>query len=288
MAATIQWRDFVRVTKPGIVFGNTFAVVGGYFVGTGTIDWPAFLSLLVGSAAIIAASCVVNNYMDRDIDKHMKRTAARPSVTGAIPLDIAMYYATMLYVVGFGLLAWQTNLLVVGLGLVCALLYTLVYGYAKRRTHYATLVGAVPGALPPAIGYVAAIGSFDRGALLLFLIMFAWQIPHFYAIAIRRQKDYERAGIPVMPTVKGLPRTVWEMRLFGIAFVVLCFLLSRLGYEGFMFGLGMISVGLYWLVPMFSPNWRTHTVETATLVFKRSMLVLMTLCSFWVLSHVLL
>lgn len=286
--SSIRWRDFVDVAKPGIVFGNAFAVVGGYFVGTGTINWTTLLSLTVGAAAIIAASCVINNYLDRDIDKHMHRTAKRPSVTGTIPLDIAMYYATLLYAVGFGLLLWQTNMMVVLLGLACALLYTVVYGYAKRHTHYATLIGAVPGALPPAIGYVAAVGTFDLGATLLFLIMFSWQIPHFYAIAIRRQQDYQRAGIPVMPAAKGLPRTVWEMRFFGIAFIVLCFLLSRLGYTGFMFGLGMVAVGLYWLVPMFSPDWRTHTVETAKLVFKRSMLVLMTLCSFWALTHVLL
>lgn len=283
----MQWRDFVTLTKPGIVFGNVFAVIGGYFVGTNILHWSAFLSLLVGTSAIIAASCVINNYLDRDIDKHMKRTAKRPSVTGAIPFRKGMYYAAGLYVGGFGLLAWQTNITVVMLGFLGAVLYTVVYGYAKRRTHFATLIGAVPGSLPPVAGY-AVTRQLDVGALLLFSILFSWQIPHFYSIAIFRLRDYERAHVPVLPAVKGLARTVWEMRVFGVLFVVLCFLLSNMGYEGFMFGLGMIAVGLYWLAAMMSPDWRTQTDRVSRIVFKRSLLVLMALNAFWVLTNVLL
>lgn len=284
----MQWRDFVAISKPGIVGGNTFAALGGYYVATNLTHWSVLFGLVFGTGAIIAASCVVNNYLDRDIDRRMKRTAKRPSVTGAIPVSIAMYYAAALYVVGFILLLLLTNILTVAIGFVGAVFYTAVYGYAKRRTAYGTLIGALPGATPPVAGYAAAAGHLDLGALLLFLVMFAWQMPHFYAIAIYRQNEYEQAGLPVMPAVHGLARTVWEMRIFGIAFVVLCFLLSRLGYEGFMFGLGMTALGLYWLVPMFSPDWRVKTVETGKLVFKRSLIVLMALCSFWILSHVLL
>ncbi len=283
----MQWRDFVTVTKPGIVFGNTFAAVGGYFVATSNIGL-SLLGLLIGTAAIIAGSCVINNYMDREIDRHMARTAKRPSVTGAIPYEIAMYYATGLLLFGSAVLFFTTNLLTLAIGLLGALLYTVVYGYAKRHTHYGTLIGAVPGALPPVAGYAAGMGELTGAAALLFLIMVTWQMPHFYAIAIYRQKDYERAGIPVMPAARGLARTVWEMRLYGIAFLVLCFLLANRGYEGFMFGLGMTALSLYWLVPMFSPDWRNRTSELGRLVFKRSLLVLMGLCSFWVLTNVLL
>lgn len=285
----MTWRDFLTVTKPGIVFGNTFAAVGGYFVATGTIHWSTLLGLTLGTAAIIAASCVVNNYMDRDIDKYMDRTAKRPSVTGVIPFNIAMYYAAGLYVIGLVLLFITTNIFTVLLGIIGALLYTVVYGYAKRRTPYGTLIGAIPGAIPPVAGYAAASGHLLDGAqLMLFLIMVAWQMPHFYAIAIYRQKDYERANVPVMPAVHGLARTVWEMRLYGIAFILLCFLLANRGYEGFMFGLGMTALGVYWLIPMFSPDWRFKTAELGKIVFKRSLVVLMALCSFWVLTHVLL
>ncbi|QQS18246.1 protoheme IX farnesyltransferase [Candidatus Saccharibacteria bacterium] len=206
-------KDFVIVAKPGIVFGNVFAGVGGFFVGSpDVVKWPALFGLIAGMTAIIAASCVVNNYLDADIDARMKRTAKRPSVTGVIPLRVGRIYAAMLYALGFVLLLWLTGVPTALIGLFGAVMYTMVYGYAKRRTPWATFIGALPGATPPLAGYVAATGRFDEAAWLLFIIMLAWQMPHFHAIAIRRLADYTAANIPVMPGVHGLPRTVWEMR----------------------------------------------------------------------------
>jgi protoheme IX farnesyltransferase len=237
---------------------------------------------------VIAASCVVNNFLDRDIDARMGRTAKRPSVTGAITLNIGVAYAAVLYLLGFGVLLWQTNLATTAVGVLGAFGYTVVYGYAKRRTHYATFVGSFPGATPPVAGYVAATGRFDQVALLLFVAMFAWQMPHFYAIGIFRAADYKRAGVPVLPLVKGLGRTVWEMRLYGVGFMVLCYLLARWGQAGFMFGVAMVALSLYWLQPMFSPHWRRDREAIARLVFKRSLHVLFGLCFFLAMSHVLL
>ncbi len=284
----MTWRDFVTLAKPGIVAGNLLAAIGGYFVATGTIHLATLAGLIFGTGLVIAGSCVINNYLDRNIDSHMRRTAKRPSVTGVIPLSIGLWYAAVLLVVGFALLLLLTNLLTALVGLTGMVFYTVVYGYAKRKTHLGTLVGSLPGATPPVAGYVAVTGHLDVGALLLFLILIAWQMPHFYAIALFRLDEYKDAGLPVLPAVKGLSRTVWEMRLYGIAFVILCFILSRLHYEGFMFGLGMVALGGYWLAAMFSPEWRTQTDRLARLVFKRSLLVLISLSLFWILSHVLL
>ncbi|QQS69776.1 protoheme IX farnesyltransferase [Candidatus Saccharibacteria bacterium] len=282
-------KDFVFVAKPGIVFGNVFAGVGGFMVGSpDAVGWSSLFGLAAGMTAIIAASCVVNNYLDADIDARMKRTAKRPSVTGAIPLQIGRIYAAVLYVLGFGLLFGLTNLKTALIGLFGAVMYTVVYGYAKRRTPWATLIGAFPGATPPLAGYVAATGRFEEAAWLLFIIMFAWQMPHFHAIAIRRFEDYKAADIPVMPGVHGLARTVWEMRLFGLAFITACYLLARWGHAGFMFGLATVAVGMYWLQPMFSPHWRRDREDIAKVVFKRSLLVLLVLNTFMTLSHVLL
>lgn len=282
-------RDFVLLAKPGIVFGNAFAAVGAFFVGSpDTVRWSALLGLALGIVAIIAASCVVNNYLDRDIDAHMKRTAKRPSVTGTIPLRIGRIYAGLLYLLGFGLLLSLTNFKTALIGLFGAIMYTAVYGYAKRHTPWATFIGAFPGATPPLAGYVAATGRFDQAAWLLFVIMFAWQMPHFYAIGIRRLKEYNAAKLPVMPAVHGLARTVWEMRLYGVAFMAGCYLLARWGHAGFMFGVAMIAISLYWLQPMFSPNWRLQSEQIATTVFKRSLHVLLALSFFMAMSHVLL
>jgi protoheme IX farnesyltransferase len=183
----VKVKDFVFVAKPGIVFGNVFAGVGGFFIGSpDSVNRPALFGLITGMTAIIAASCVVNNYLDADIDARMKRTAKRPSVTGAVPVRIGRIYAAALYLAGFSLLFGLTNLKTALIGLFGAVMYTVVYGYAKRHTPWATLIGAFPGATPPLAGYVAATGRFDEAAWLLFVIMFAWQMPHFHAIAIHR------------------------------------------------------------------------------------------------------
>lgn len=285
----MKLKDFILVAKPGIVVGNALAVLGGFLFGSPNgVSGVALFGVVLGSLFVIAASCVVNNYLDRDIDRLMQRTAKRPSVTGVIPYQTAMYYAVVLYVLGFGLLLWLTNVTTAAIGFLGAVFYTLVYYAAKRRTHWGTFVGAFPGAAPPLAGYVAATGELNQAALLLFIIMFAWQMPHFYAIGIFRAEDYKRARVPVLPVAKGLSRTVWEMRLYGLAFVVLCYLLARWEQAGFMFGLAMIMLGLYWLHPMFSPNWRRDQEAIARLVFKRSLHVLFGLCFFLAMSHVLL
>ncbi len=282
-------KDFILVAKPGIVVGNVLAVVGGFlFASVEGVDLPGLSGAVFGTLLVIAASCVVNNYQDRDIDRNMTRTAKRPSVTGVIPYQTAMVYAVIMYVLGFALLLWQTNAATALIGLCGAVCYTVVYGYAKRRTHWGTFVGAFPGATPPLAGYVAATGQLDQAAALLFIIMFMWQMPHFYAVSIFRLEDYKRAKIPVLPAVKGLSRTVWEMRLYALVFLLACFLLARWEQAGFMFGLALSALSLYWLQPMFSPNWRRDSEKIARTVFKRSLYVLLGLCFFLSLSHVLL
>lgn len=285
----MKLKDFILVAKPGIVVGNALAVLGGFLFGCPNgVSGAALFGVVFGSLLVIAASCVVNNYLDRDIDRLMQRTAKRPSVTGVIPYRTARYYAAVLYVLGFGLLLWLTNVSTAAIGFSGAVLYTLVYYAAKRRTYWGTFVGAFPGATPPLAGYVAATDELNQAAVLLFIIMFAWQMPHFYAIGIFRAEDYKRARVPVLPIAKGLSRTVWEMRIYGLAFIVSCYLLARWEQAGFMFGLAMIILGAYWLQPMFSPNWRHDQGAIARLVFKRSLHVLFGLCFFLAMSHVLL
>lgn len=285
----MKLKDFILVAKPGIVVGNALAVLGGYIYGSSDgVRWAGLFGAVVGSLLVIAASCVVNNYLDRDIDRKMTRTRKRPSVSGVIPYRTAMYYAAALYVLGFGLLLWLTNWQTVGVGLLGAILYTIVYYMAKRRTHWGTFVGAIPGATPPLAGYLAATGQFDMMAVMVYVVMFAWQMPHFYSIGIFRSEDYKRAEVPVLPLVKGLSRTVWEMRVYGLVFLASCFWLARWGEAGFMFGLAMVGLSAYWLQPMFSPSWRRQTEATARLVFKRSLHVLFGLCFFLAMSHVLL
>ncbi len=287
MKQTIPFRALIVLTKPGIVVGNVLAAMGGYAVGATEFSLVTFLATIVGVAAIIAGSCVINNYLDREIDSHMSRTAMRPSVTGVVSMAFGMWYAAALLILGFGTLLWFTPFLTALIGLFGAVFYVVVYGYAKRKSYWGTLVGALPGATPPLAGYVAATAGFDAGAWLLFLIMMAWQMPHFYAIAIFRRKEYARANIPVISVAKSIARAIWEMRFYGVLFVVLNVYFVYLGYAGIVYAVSMVVISLYWLQPLLGSNWQINPEKSARIVFRRSLLVLFAFSILWMATGIL-
>ena len=267
---------YLILTKPGIIIGNLMVAVGAFlYASKGEIDVVAFLSLAIGTMCIIAASCIVNNYLDTDIDAHMSRTAKRPSVTRVVPLARGLLFSGTLAVVGFTVLLLGTNVLTALIGLAGALLYTVVYTPLKHTTYLATLVGAVPGAIPPLAGFAAAQGYLDLAAWLLFAVLVAWQMPHFYAIAVFRQKDYAAASVPTIVAVKGLARTVLEMRLYIAVFVLLLLFMGLIGAVGIVSTLVLTLLGLYWLFVALSP--RSNAVTWARKVFRVSLWVLPTL-----------
>lgn len=224
----MNWKKYLTVTKPGIVVGNLMVTIGAYlFASDLEPEFLTFLGLTIGTICVIAASCVLNNYLDRSIDASMERTSKRPSVTGAISLRIALPYAGVLLALGSWLLWNYTNAYTCWVGLFGAFWYVVVYGIVKRTTPYSTLIGTISGATPPLAGYLAAAGRFDVVAWCLFALLVFWQMPHFYAIAIFRAKEYRQAGLPLLNLQKGLSRTVFEMRiyvtLFCMALVVFLF-----------------------------------------------------------------
>ena len=269
---------FYQLTKPGIIYGNIMTTVAGFLFAS---HWHGklsiFVPLLVGNALIIASACVFNNYIDRDIDHKMARTKARALVTGEIPERTAIIYATILGIVGFAALL-RTNLLTVAIGAAAFVSYIVLYGIAKRRSPYGTLVGTLPGAASLAAGYTAVSNRFDLAALLLVMIMVAWQMSHFYAIAIRRLKDYTEAGLPVWPAKYGITNTKRQIILFILLFMVANVLLTVGGYVGITYAVVMTLVGLAWLQRAI----RGFKAEDDTLWAKRtflfSLIVLMALC----------
>jgi len=202
---------------------------------------------LVGTALIIGSACVVNNCLDRAIDQKMARTKRRATVTGQIGVPQALIYAATLGVGGIYLLLAYINWRTAAIGLVGFIAYTLVYGYAKRHSHHGTLVGTISGATPPVAGYVAVINHFDTTALLLFLIMVCWQMPHFYGIALYRQKDYQAAGLPLLPIVKGTHRTKFEIMIYTALFIVTGVLLGTIGHASYIFAVVVLLLGSAWL-----------------------------------------
>jgi protoheme IX farnesyltransferase len=241
-------KAYYRLTKPGIVYGNTLSVLAGFLLASdGHIDLELLAATVVGIALIMAAACVYNNYIDRGIDARMARTKKRDLVTGTVGGRPAIVYATVLGTLGFTMLLLFTNSITVILGVIAITMYVIVYGAAKRLSPLGTIVGSVSGALPPAAGYTAVTGNFDLAAWLLFLAMTFWQMPHFYAIAIYRLKDYIAAGIPVLPAKRGIKRTKIGILLYIVAYGLAASLLTVFGYTGYIYLGIVVLLSLLWL-----------------------------------------
>ena len=271
-------RAYYRLTKPGIIYGNLLMLIGGYLFGAkGSVDWTTLFGVVTGTALVIASGCVVNNYVDRDIDVYMQRTKKRALVTGTVSGRRALVYAVCLGVVGFLFLATFTNALTVFIGATGLFSYALVYSYVKRHSIHATLIGTIPGALPPMAGYVAATNQLDTTAWILFSIMVFWQMVHFYAIAIFRIADYKKAKIPVMPAVKGVPSTIIQMNIYAVAYLLAILALAFWSYASFTYLAVMLVVSGWWLSALLHGFRTTKYTPWARKVFLRSLFILPTL-----------
>ena len=239
---------YYRLTKPGIIRGNLLSVIAGFLLASqGDIDVAVLLAVLAGTSFVIACGCVINNYLDREIDAKMDRTRKRALVTGEISVHNAFIYAVMLGLLGFVILTAWVNVLTALVGLVGLFSYVVIYGVGKRKTVHGTLIGTIAGSTPPVAGYTAVTNQLDAGALLLFLILVTWQMAHFYSIALFRLKDYKAAGLPVLPAVKGVEATKQQILLYIFGFIITACLLTGYGYTTIPYAIIMIITGLFWL-----------------------------------------
>ncbi|TBM32506.1 protoheme IX farnesyltransferase [Hafnia paralvei] len=245
----MMMKQYLQVTKPGIIFGNLISVIGGFLLASkGSLDVPLFIATMVGVSLVVASGCVFNNYIDRDIDKVMERTKNRVLVKGLIAPKVTLTYATMLGLAGVALLYVAANPLAALLAVIGFIVYVGVYSlYMKRHSVYGTLIGSLSGAAPPVIGYCAVSNEFDAGALILLAIFSLWQMPHSYAIAIFRFKDYQAANIPVLPVVKGISVAKNHITLYIVAFMVATLMLSLGGYAGYKYLVVAAAVSVWWL-----------------------------------------
>lgn len=247
-----MFKAYYRLTKPGIIYGNLLTAAGGFLLASKRdIDPLLMLALLAGTAFVIGSACVINNYIDRGIDKKMARTKLRPLISGQIKGSHALIYGTVLGVAGFGILALWTNSLTVLVGAIGFIDYLVLYSIWKRRSTLGTIVGSISGATPITAGYTAVTGEFDAAALLLFLILVFWQMPHFYSIAIRRRQDYTAAGLPVLPVAKNILIAKQHIVFYIASFIVATTLLAVMGYTGIVYLGIMLFFGLRWIVLAF-------------------------------------
>lgn len=242
-------KHLYEITKPGIIYGNAIPFIGGFFLAArGTVGWRLFIAALVGMSLVIASGCVFNNVIDRDVDAKMRRTKDRALASGKLSGPMPIIYGTVLGLLGFMILAVAVNLAATAVAAFGFLFYVVMYSlWWKRRSAWGTVVGSFSGAVPPVIGYAAVSGRIDLAAFCLFAIMVAWQMPHFYAIAIRRADEYAAAGIPVLPVVRGVRATKRQMLWYIVAFIAIAPLLTVFGYCNVAYAVVSLVLGLGWL-----------------------------------------
>jgi len=272
-------KTYYRLTKPGIIYGNLVSTVAGFLLASHLhVNFYLFIATLLGTALIIGSACVLNNIMDRDIDSKMERTRARAMVKGSIPIINAVVFAIILGLLGSAMLILFVNILTFIIGLVGFFSYVVLYTPIKKRSVYGTLVGSISGATPPVAGYCAVTGRFDTAALLLFIILVVWQMPHFYAIAIYRLKDYASAKIPVLPVKKGIPFTKITMTGYIILFILATIVLKFAGFAGYTYLAVMLITGISWFAYMIKGFKVKDDSLWARKMFRYSLIVLLAFC----------
>jgi protoheme IX farnesyltransferase len=267
---------YVSLTKPRILTMVLIMSAAGYFLGAGGSLYPLdnFIIMILGTALSSGGAAVLNHYLERDCDELMHRTKKRPIPTGVITPEEALSFGIQLSLMGVILLAWQVNLLTGFLSLLTVFLYVLVYTPLKRVTWWNTAIGAIPGALPPVGGWTAATGHIDLGAWIIFLILFVWQHPHFYAIAWMYKEDYARGGFKMLPVVHPDGRSTFNQIIgFSIILIPLSLLPVLSGMAGSFYGWGMIVCGTVMLAMGVKLAY-TRSVHDAKALLKASVIYL--------------
>lgn len=271
--------NYYLITKPGIILGNLITVAAGFLLASkGGMDVFLFFATLIGLGFIIASACVLNNYIDRHIDKKMKRTEGRPLAKGVITGKKALFFALLLGSLGNLVLLLYTNLLTLCIANFGFLVYVLIYSFWKRQTVYATAIGSVSGGIPPLVGYCAVSNQFDIGALIFFMIMIFWQMPHFFSIAMYRLSDYSNASLPVFPIIKGLYKTKIRMIVYIVGFIVAASTLTLFRYTGYWYLSMAVLFGIAWLSLCLKGFSTSDDKLWARNMFRLSLLVIVALC----------
>lgn len=274
---------WAQVVKTGIIKSNLIPMVAGLMLALYTyqysfIDYIGTIILaFIGTASIIGASGSFNNIYDRDIDAVMARTKGRPTVTGTISIKKVAIVASLLLVIGLALL-YLASPLAAFLGFLGVFFYVVPYTmWTKRRTIWNTEVGSISGAMPPLIGWAAVAPDIWHPACwALFLIMVIWQMPHFYAIAIRKHDDYAAAKIPMLPVAKGAKRTYLQSNIYLVLLVLSSFLFLPLSL-----GLTLVSLllGLIWLGLSLFGSRKMEVKDWANKMFAFSLIHMMVIFS---------
>jgi protoheme IX farnesyltransferase len=229
---TKRWRDVVELTKPSVTRMCVLTTAGGYLLAPGERDLVTGLGAVVGVALAVAGASAFNMWIERDSDALMARTRRRPLPAGRLAPSVALTVASLASAASVVVLLATTNLLTTAVSTLAILLYAAVYTPLKFRTPLSLVIGAVPGAVPPMLGWTAHTGRLDTVAWVLFGILLAWQIPHFIAIALYRRDEYARAGIRTVPLTRGDAVAKIQAVIWASLLVPISLMLGPLGVSG--------------------------------------------------------
>jgi protoheme IX farnesyltransferase len=242
-------RDYIQLTKPRITWLILMSTaIGFYFGASPAWTWSVLIHTIIGTGLIASGTAALNQWWEREADARMHRTEKRPLPAGRISARGALWFAIGLSVLGFAELWVGANSLTAWLGFFTLATYLFIYTPLKQRTPHSTTVGAVPGAMPPVIGYAAAAGVVDERAIALFAILFLWQFPHFYSIAWLYREDYSSAGIKMLPVVDPTgARTVRHILTCALLLVPISMVPSYLHMTGRLYLAGAMLLSLMYL-----------------------------------------
>ena len=270
--------DLLELTKPRITFLVLITTLVGFYMGSGgAIDYLLLLHTILGTALVAGGASALNQYFERELDARMMRTRNRPLPGGRLFPNEALIFSTIISALGIVYLMWFVNIVTGALGLLTLAAYIFVYTPLKTRTPLCTLIGALPGAAPPLMGWTGARGEIDAIALTLFGILFLWQMPHFFAIAWIYTEDYLRGGFVTHVRGEGMGR---QIIFFCCALIPISVLPTVFGITGMLYLLGAIVLGFVYLgygfaVALFRSNTHARRLLWVSILYLPALLALM-------------
>jgi heme o synthase len=279
-----QLRDYYELSKPGIGFYAVISTFAAFWLASpATIDYVLLLHTLIATALVTAGGGALNQVIEVEADKQMRRTENRPLPSGRIPVKVGMVYGLFFAIVGVVYMQLAVNTISAVLAIGTLIGYLAIYTPLKKKTHLSTIVGAFPGAIPILIGWTAVRGVIDLSGWVLFIILFFWQIPHFLAIAWMYRKDYARAGFPMLSVLDedGFS-TASQAVFYVVSLVPVSLLLTVMGVTGWLYfwgalllGLGFIASGIHTAIKR--TNTAAKQLLFASIIYLPLLLALMVL-----------
>jgi protoheme IX farnesyltransferase len=286
--SSLSWRQYLALCKPKVVALIVFTAMVGMLLSTpGMVDIPTFIFASIGIGLAAASGAAINHWVDQKIDSKMERTQRRPLPTGGLTSNAAITFALSLCIISMLILLATTNMLTVVLTFISVIVYAVIYTmFLKHATPQNIVWGGAAGAAPPLLGWAAMTGEVTTEAVLLFLIIFVWTPPHFWALAIRRRDDYAKVNVPMLPVTHGIPFTkhqvvLYSMMLFSISLLPFALRMSGLIYfaGAFVLGIGFI----YHAFKLYLCEADKHAMKT----FAYSIFYLTALFAFLLVDHYL-